>query len=101
MPASSFTHLRAGPASPDPPPAPPFQGGESGLRDLLLVEELLELAGLVHLHHDVGAADELALDVELGHGRPVGIVLHALADLRILEDVDGLEADPEMVEDGD
>src|SRR4028119_108313 len=43
------------------------------LRDLLLVEELLKLAGLVHLHHDVGAADEPALHVELGDGGAVGI----------------------------
>src|SRR4051794_40265307 len=68
-------------------------GGALRLRDLLLVEQLLELAGLVHLHHDVGAADELALYIELRHGRPVRIFLHPLADLGILEDVDGFEAD--------
>ncbi|MBK7815290.1 MAG: fructosamine kinase family protein [Rhodocyclaceae bacterium] len=32
----------------------------------------LQFAGLEHLVHDVRAADELAPDVELGNGRPVG-----------------------------
>ena len=41
---------------------------------------VLQLAGLVHLHHDVRAADELAVDVELRDRRPVGVVLDALAD---------------------
>src|SRR5438270_2624981 len=79
---------------------PPFLFWKSG-RDLLVPEELLELAGLVHLHHDVGAADELALDVELGNGRPVRIGLDTLPDLRVLEDVDRLERHVQMVEDGD
>src|SRR5688572_15317585 len=73
----------------------------SRLGDLLLFDELLKLASLEHLHHDVRAADELALDVELRNGRPFRIVLDALPDLRILEDIDGLERDAEMVEDGD
>jgi hypothetical protein len=37
--------------------------GPLGLSDLLLVEELLELAGLEHLRHDVGTAEKLTLDV--------------------------------------
>src|SRR5881398_4116025 len=53
-------------------------------------DQPLELAAFEHLHHDVGAADELALDVKLGDRRPVGIFLDALADLRVLEHVDGL-----------
>src|SRR4051794_27968916 len=53
-------------------------------------EQLLQLAVLEHLHHDVGAADELALDVELRDCRPVAIFLDALADLRVLENIDGL-----------
>src|SRR5450755_2413312 len=54
-------------------------------------ERLLQLAGLVHLGHDVRAADELAVDVELWDGRPVGVALDALADLFVLEDVDRLQ----------
>jgi len=34
--------------------------------DAFLGEQLLQLAGLGHLAHDVAAADELALHVELG-----------------------------------
>ena len=37
-------------------------------------EQLLKLAALEHLHHDVGSADELALHVELRDGRPVRIL---------------------------
>jgi hypothetical protein len=51
----------------------------------------LQLARLVHLHHDVRAADEFAVDVELRDGRPVGEVLDALADLLILQHVDGFQ----------
>ena len=51
-------------------------------------EQFLQFAGLVHLFHDVRAADEFALDVELRDGRPVGVVLDALADVRILQHVD-------------
>ena len=39
--------------------------------DALLLEQALQLAGLEHLADDVGAADELALHVELRDGRPV------------------------------
>src|SRR5450755_4692643 len=54
-------------------------------------ERRLQLAGLVHLGHDVRAADEFAVDVELGNRRPVGVALDALADLLVLEDVDRLQ----------
>src|SRR5262252_665260 len=65
-------------------------------------QRLLQLARLVHLHHDVRAADELAVDVELRDGGPVGIFLDALADALVLEDVDGLEVvDAAGVEDLD
>ena len=49
-----------------------------GVRDALVVDELVQFALLEHLAHDVAAADELALDVELRHGRPVGIGLDAV-----------------------
>src|SRR5580765_4791779 len=47
-------------------------------------EELLELAAFEHFHHDVGAADEFAADVELRDRRPVAIGLDALPDLGVL-----------------
>jgi len=54
--------------------------------------QLLQLAFFVHLQHDVGAADEFALDVELRNGRPVAVALDAFADFGIFEHVDGFQA---------
>ena len=73
--------------------------GRSGAllqRDALVGHELLQLARLEHLARDVAAADELALDVELRDGRPVGIVLDALADALVLEDVDAFVGNAEV-----
>lgn len=42
-----------------------------------------QFPSLVHLGDDVTAADEFAIDVELGDGGPVGVILDALPDLRI------------------
>ena len=68
--------------------------GEEDLRVLHLraldPQHLLELAALVHLQDDVAAADELAVHVELGDGRPAGVLLHALPNGRIGEHVEGL-----------
>ena len=50
-----------------------------------------QLAGLVHLAHDVRAADELAVHVELRDRRPVRVVFDALANLWILQDVNAEE----------
>ena len=57
--------------------------GPSGGLDghALLVEQGLEFASLEHFTDDVAATDELALDVELGNGRPARIFLDALAQL--------------------
>src|SRR5689334_17014558 len=43
-------------------------------------QHLLQLARLVHLHHDVRAADEFAAHVQLGDGGPVAVFLDALAN---------------------
>src|SRR3546814_12097078 len=51
------------------------------------VHQLMQFAGFPHLHHDVGAADELALHIELRDRRPVGIVLDALTDFHVLQHV--------------
>ena len=42
--------------------------------------ELLQFALLIQVGNNVAAADELALDVELGDGGPVGVLLDAVAD---------------------
>src|SRR5258706_2368887 len=69
--------------------------------EALFLEELRELARFVHFHHDVGAADEFALHIELGDCRPIGERLDPLAHTLILEHVDAFEIDVEVVEDGD
>ena len=54
-------------------------------------DELLQLAGRIHLADDVAAADELPVDVELWNRRPLGerriagIVVLILISLLILE----------------
>src|SRR4051812_46305158 len=76
------------------PAAPPL------LHSDFRADQLLQLAALEHLHHDVRPADELTLDVELGDRRPIRIFLDALADLRILQNVDRLIWRTEALEDG-
>src|SRR5262249_13857843 len=51
-------------------------------------ERLLELATLLELLDDVGAADELALDEDLRDRRPARDGGQVLPDLRIAQDVD-------------
>jgi hypothetical protein len=41
------------------------------VRYALLADQVMELAGLIHLLHNVTAADELALHIELRDSRPV------------------------------
>src|SRR5262245_22432408 len=53
------------------------------------LEQLLQLAAAIHLGHDVRAADEFAVDVELRDGRPVGVLLDALPDVGVFQHVDG------------
>jgi hypothetical protein len=54
-------------------------------------ERLGELAGLVHLGDDVAPADQLALDEQLGDGRPLRQGGQLLADPRVRQDVDRRE----------
>ena len=62
-----------------------------GARLPIDAEGLGELAGLVHLRDDVGAADQLAVDEELRDRRPVRQLGELLADPRVGEDVHGGE----------
>src|SRR5262249_17800382 len=68
-------------------------------RDALVGEQLLQLAGLEHLADDIATADELALDVKLRNGRPVRIILNAVAELSRLQNVQAFVADADVVED--
>src|SRR5690349_25097669 len=49
--------------------------------DAFAGKHLLQLARLVHLAHDVAAADEFAADVKLRDRRPLRVVLDPLAQL--------------------
>src|SRR5579859_1442012 len=83
-------------------PSPAWESGGSDGRfvlDALFGEQRLQLARLEHLHHDVAAADELALDVELRDGGPLRELLDALAQLRILQHVRRLERHAQVGED--
>src|SRR5262245_66008380 len=68
-------------------------------REPLLLEQPLQLARLEHFADDVAAADELAFDVELRDGRPLGIGLDALPQVIGLEDVDAFVRHADVVED--
>src|ERR1700732_2198453 len=79
---------------------PADRGWRSGANgDALLLEELLQFAGLEHFADDVAAADKLALDVELRDRRPVREFLDPLAYARVGQHVDAFELDPDMAED--
>ncbi|KAI6773190.1 hypothetical protein HG531_000039 [Fusarium graminearum] len=59
--------------------------------NLLLVEELSQVTILVHRHQNIRTTDKVLLDVELRNRGPVGVLLDALAQLRVLEDVESGE----------
>ena len=52
-------------------------------------EHAVQFAGIEHRLHDVGATDELAVDIELRNRRPVAVFLDALADVLVGQHVDG------------
>ena len=60
-------------------------------RRAAVLQQLLQLAAVVHLQGDVAAADQFAVDVQLRVGRPVRVALERLAQLRLLEYVHVLE----------
>lgn len=65
------------------------------------LQHRLQFAGLKHLHHDVAAADEGLVDVELWDRWPVAEALDAFANLRILNHVDRVEFCAALLQDGD
>ena len=73
--------------------------GRCGELRLLDAEGFGELAGVEHLLDDVGAADQLAVDVELREGLPVGDLGGDFAQrLQGGEDVDRAVVDVDLVE---
>src|SRR5471032_3108913 len=83
--------------APEAPVIPTMMAAEPGVRGGATGDvksggqQGLQLARFVHLHQDVRAADELAVDVQLRDRRPVGVVLDALAHFAVLEHVDRLQ----------
>ena len=74
--------------------------GDAGVTgDAGNAQQLAELARGVHLAHDVAAADEAPVDVELGDRRPLAVLLDPVADLGAAEHVDRLVRGEELVED--
>src|SRR5580700_9964275 len=68
-------------------------------RNAILLEQRLQFASLEHLADDVATADELALDIELGNGRPVRKALDAAAQIVVLENVETLVGHAQIIED--
>src|SRR3546814_7332080 len=73
------------------PPAPKHRWALY-LRDAALfgarrdaVHQRVQFARFPHLHHNVAAADEFALHIELRDRRPVGKFLDALTDFHVLQ----------------
>ena len=61
------------------------------LDDVLTDQELAQAAILVHFFHDVAPTDELAFDVDLREGWPVGVDLDLFSELVVREYVDIFE----------
>ena len=55
---------------------------------LLGCQHLLQFTGLIHLAHDVGAADEFTIHIQLRYGRPVGKLFNALTNFFVFQHID-------------
>src|SRR3546814_3819100 len=62
------------------------------------VHQRVQFARFPHLHHNIAAADEFALHIELRDRRPVGKFLDALADFHVLQHIDGFISHAEPIE---
>jgi len=63
-------------------------GGCRGRSGQSSLQQGLQFAVFKHLAHDVGAADKLAVHIQLRYGRPVGKILDALAYRRVFQHID-------------
>src|SRR3974390_1280799 len=70
-------------------------------RDPCVGQHRRELARLEHLARDVAAAHEFTLDIELRYGRPVGVFLDSLTNIRVFEHIDPDNRRPEILQDLD
>src|SRR5712692_1937926 len=74
---------------------PPWGASTPGPRGQALffrrrADERFQFAVRVHFANDIAPANELTVDIHLGDGRPVGVVLDPLTDGRIFEYVHAL-----------
>lgn len=58
-------------------------------QDLVLIKQLRQVSILVHGHQDVASTNKLLVQVQLRDGGPVRVLLDSLAQLRVLQDVEG------------
>lgn len=72
-------------------------GAVLGGDEVFLAQHVAQQARLVHVEHDVAAADEAALDEDLRDGGPIGEELDFLADVLVVQDVDGGEAGQALI----
>lgn len=75
----------------------PFFAGLPWFR-FILANELGQLSALIQLLHDVAAANQLAVHVELRVGWPGGVLLQSLPKLLVFKDIDGGVGDVEKVQ---
>ena len=71
----------------------------SSAGDALVLQQRRQFAIGRHFAHDVAAADELAFDIELRNGRPIGELLDPVAQGGIDQDIDAFEFDAEIAQD--
>lgn len=57
--------------------------------ELMLLEKFGQLVVFMHFLEDIAAADQFAVDVELGVGGPVAVDFYLFADYGVLENIDG------------
>src|SRR5690554_1190400 len=81
-----------------PSPAPSSRSGVAALRligvgaSCRFLDQLFQLAVLVHLGDDIAAAHQLAFYPQLGEGGPVGVLGQFSPDIGVVQDVDEGEA---------
>src|SRR5262245_47656694 len=68
---------------------------------VLSTEHAAELAAFVKVRHDVGAADELTVHVQLRERRPVRVLLQTLTKLGVGENVHVTKVDAAFLQDPD
>jgi hypothetical protein len=64
----------------------------------LRFESCLQFAGFVHFHHDIAAANQFFIVVELRNGGPVAVLFNSLANVFVLQNVYGFEGNANFLQ---